>query len=415
MSEPDSRRAFDLVLWGATGFTGELVAEYLVRQHGVRAALRWAIGGRSKAKLEQVRERLVAIEPTAAELPIVLGDGTDRTSLDALARQTRVVCSTVGPFTKHGRELVAACVEAGTDYCDSTGEPQFVRAMIDAHHERARATGARIVHCCGFDSIPSDLGTLMIQEAARAAHGSNCDEVRHFVSLRGGAISGGTAASMVEIMEEGGSDPAVRRIMSDPYALDPGHGGGSRGTDLHPIQWDPDLERWTGPFVMAGINARIVRRSNAMLGYAWGRDFRYVEGMSFASGPGGWLKAAGMSAGVAAVFGAMAVPPIRQFIAERFLPAPGQGPSKERRERSSFTSRFIGALAGSGARIRGTVKGVGDPGYDETAKMLGESALCLARDRDSTRTEGGVLTPASCLGMTLVQRLRKQGMTFDVA
>jgi short subunit dehydrogenase-like uncharacterized protein len=413
---PEHDRPFDLVLWGATGFTGELVAEYLLRHHGAQAALRWAIGGRSQAKLEKVRERLAAIDATAAELPIVLGDATDRASLDAVARQARVVCSTTGPFAKVGRELVAACVEAGTDYCDSTGEPQFVRSMIDAHHERARQTGARIVHCCGFDSIPSDLGNLMLQEAARTAHGSHCREVRHFVSLHGGGISGGTAASMVELMEEASRDPAVRRVMSDPYALDPGHDGPKvGGMDLNSVHFDADLGRWTGPFVMAGINARIVRRSNAMFGYAWGRDFKYVEGMSFGSGPGGWLTAAGMSAGVAAVLGAMAVSPIRQFVAERFLPAPGQGPSKERRDKSSFTSRFFGVLEGSGAVMRGTVRGVGDPGYDETAKMLGESSMCLARDRDSTRTDGGVLTPASCMGMALVERLRKQGMTFDVS
>lgn len=413
---PDHDRPLDLVLWGATGFTGTLVAEYLLRQHGAQAALRWAIGGRSQAKLEKVRERLAAIDASAARLPIVLGDAMDRASLDAVARQTRVVCSTAGPFAKVGRELVAACAEAGTDYCDSTGEPQFVRAMIDAHHERARKTGARIVSCCGFDSIPSDLGNLMVQEAARTAHGSRCVEVRHFVRLRGGAISGGTAASMVQIMEEASHDAAVRRVMADPYALDPGFDGPrSKDMDLHRVSWDDDLGAWTGPFVMAGINARVVRRSNAMLGYAWGRDFHYVEGLSFGASSAGWLKAVGMSAGIATVFGAMAVSPIRQFVAERFLPSPGQGPSKEQRARSSFTSRFIGVLEGSGSVMRATVSSVGDPGYDETAKMLGESSMCLARDHASTRTEGGVLTPSSCMGMALVERLRKQGMTFDVA
>jgi short subunit dehydrogenase-like uncharacterized protein len=411
---PDQDRPYDLVLWGATGFTGALVAEYLLRQHGARAALRWAIGGRNQAKLEQVRDRLAGVDRTAAKLPIVLGDSGDRPSLDALARQTRVVCSTVGPFSRHGRELVAACVEAGTDYCDSTGEPQFVRAMIDAHHERAKATGARIVSCCGFDSIPSDLGTLMMQEAARTAHDSHCVEVKHFVSVRGGAISGGTAASMVQLMDEAAKDPSVRRVMSDPYALDPAFDGPrTRGMDLHGVDWDADIGRWTGPFVMAGINARVVRRSNALFGYPWGRDFRYVEGMSFAPGAGGLLAAAAMAAGTAAVFGAMAVAPVRRFVAGRFLPASGEGPSKQRREKGSFTSRFVGVLQ-SGARMHGTVRGVGDPGYDETAKMLGEASMCLARDRDSTRTEGGVLTPASCMGMTLVERLRKQGMTFDV-
>lgn len=412
-----SDRPLDLVLWGATGFTGALVAEYLLRQYGARASLRWALGGRSARKLEQLRDRLARIEPAAIELPLVVGNGADRASLDAFVRTTRVVCSTVGPFSLHGREIVAACVDAGTDYCDSTGEPQFVRAMIDAHHDRARASGARIVHCCGFDSIPSDLGTLMVQEAARAAHGSRCTHVRHYVSLRGGAISGGTAASMVALMDEAARDPGVRRIMADPYALDPGHRGpGSRGLDLDRVRFDRDLQRWTGPFVMAGINARIVRRSNAVLGYAWGRDFRYREGMSFSGGAGGLLRAAGMAGGIAAVFGAMAVPQVRRLVERRLLPAPGQGPSPERRAQSSFESRFVGVPEGAGsARVRGTVRGVGDPGYEETAKMLGESSVCLAHDRDLTRAEGGVLTPASCMGMTLVARLRRRGMTFDVA
>jgi short subunit dehydrogenase-like uncharacterized protein len=255
----------------------------------------------------------------------------------------------------------------------------------------------------------------MMQEAARTAHGTTCGEVRHYVSLRGGGFSGGTAASMLALMEEASRDAGVRRIMADPYALDPEHGPGPGGTDLQGVRWDDDLQRWTGPFVMAGINARVVRRTNAVLGYAWGRDFHYVEGMSFAAGRGGFLKAAGMAAGVAAGLGAMAIPPVRRLVAERLLPSPGEGPSKAQRDRSSFKSRFVGVLAGSGARMRGTVSGVGDPGYDETAKMLGESALCLARDRDSTRAEGGVLTPASCMGMTLVQRLRRQGMTFEVS
>ncbi len=415
-ANPIEGRPLDLVLWGATGFTGALVAEYLVRQYGARASLRWALGGRTRGKLEQLRDRLASIDPSARELPLVVGDGADRASLDAFVRTTRVVCSTVGPFSRHGHELVAACVDAGTDYCDSTGEPQFVRAMIDAHHHHAGDTGARIVHCCGFDSVPSDLGTLMMQEAARTAHGTFCTEVGHYVSLRGAGVSGGTAASMVQLMEESARDPAVRRLMIDPYALDPERGGRrGLGLDLARVRWDSDLERWTGPFVMAGINARIVRRTNAVLGYAWGRDFRYREGLAFSGGTRGLLMAAGMAAGVAAAFGALSVPRVRRFVADRYLPAPGEGPSKEQRDASSFVSRFVGVLEGSGARLRGTVRGEGDPGYDETAKMLGEASVCLAHDRDRTRTTGGVLTPASALGMTLVERLRRHGMTFDVS
>lgn len=404
-------RTYDVVLWGATGFTGALVAEYLLRGHSVGADLRWAIGGRSKDKLEAVRRRLTDVDPRAADLPILLGRSDDRASLDAIAKQTQVVCSTVGPFAVHGRELVGACVDAATDYCDSTGEPQFVRAMIDAHHEGAKKTGARVVSCCGFDSIPSDLGTLLVQEHAKKK-GGPATEVRHYVSVRGGAISGGTAASMVQIMEQAGKDPGLRRLLADPYALDPELSGkGPDGHDPRGVSWDADLERWTGPFVMAAINSRVVRRSNAMLGYAWGRDFRYREGTSFKAGPGGWMSAAAMTAGMGAALGVMAVPAARRFVARRFLPAPGEGPSKEKRAQSSFTSRLVGVLP-SGERVSATVRG-GDPGYDETAKMLGESALCLARDRATTRTEGGVLTPASCMGMALVERLRRAGMTFD--
>jgi short subunit dehydrogenase-like uncharacterized protein len=410
---PNGDRRFDVVLWGATGFTGRLVAEYLVTHHGAGAALRWAIGGRSRAKLEEVRSGLTAIDKSAAELPIVVGDGADRDSLDAIVKTTRAVCSTVGPFAVHGKQLVAACVEAGTDYCDSTGEPQFVRAMIDAHHERARATGARIVHCCGFDSIPSDLGTLMVQEHAREADGGRCYEVRHTVSLRGGGLSGGTVASMMQIMDEASRDPAVREVLEDPYSLDPrGEGSDPEPHEQRGVHWDPDTKRWTAPFVMAAINARVVRRSNAVLGYAWGRDFRYREALSFGSGARGWMQAAGVATGVAAALGAMAVPQIRHLAAGR-LPSPGEGPSREARARSSFVSRFVGVLEGSGRRLHGVARG-GDPGYEETAKMLGESVLCLVRDRESTRQEGGVLTPASCLGMTLVGRLRKAGLGFEM-
>jgi short subunit dehydrogenase-like uncharacterized protein len=315
----------------------------------------------------------------------------------------------------HGRELVAACVEAGTDYCDLTGEPQFVRAMIDEHHERARVTGARIVHCCGYDSIPSDLGTLMLQETAREALESRCVEIKCFAGEQKGGISGGTAASMVAIADEASHDANVRRVMADPYALDPGRG--ERGPDRRDqlgVKWDDDLGMWTGPFLMAAINARVVRRSNALLGYAYGRDFRYREAMSFGKGPRGLLMAAGVSAGTAVGFAAMAIAPLRRVVADRVLPAPGEGPSKETRDQGFFVTRLVGTLPDGTRKLRGTIRGTSDPGYGETAKMLSEAAVCLAKDGDVIRREGGVLTPAACMGMRLVQRLRDAGMTFDV-
>lgn len=405
-----SERTYDVVLFGATGFTGKLVAEYLAK---AAPSLRWAIAGRNREKLESVRAGLGA---RAAAVPILVADSADRPALDGIAREARVVCSTVGPFTLHGRQLVGACVEAGTDYCDSTGEPQFVRAMIDLHHARAKETGARIVPCCGFDSIPSDLGTLLVQHHAREAHGAACPEVRHYVRIRGGAVSGGTAASMVQIMDEASRDPSVRRLLTDPYALDPDHGpnGAQQPDGPRGPTFDPDVGRWVGPFVMAAINVRVVRRSNALLGYAWGRDFRYREGMLFGRGAAGWMRATSMTAGIGAAMGAMALAPLRRLAARTALPRPGEGPSKEKRDASSFESRFVGVREGSSERILATVRGVGDPGYGETAKMVGESALCLAFDRASTREEGGILTPASCMGMTLVERLRRAGMTFQI-
>jgi short subunit dehydrogenase-like uncharacterized protein len=408
-------RSHDVLLWGATGFTGALVAEELVRRYGVGRELRWALGGRSREKLEAVRSDLAKIDPRASELPILTGDASDRESLDRIALSSSVVCSTVGPYAVHGRELVAACVEAGTDYCDLTGEPQFVRAMIDAHHARARDTGARIVHCCGFDSIPSDLGTLLVQSAASAGNGSGCRQVKCFVVKIAGAMSGGTAASMVQVMEDATRDPAVRRLLMDPYALDPDRGEpGPDGPDPMGVAWDADLGSWTAPFIMASINMRVVRRTNALLGYAWGRDFGYRETMALGEGPKGWVMAAGVTTGTALGMAGAAIGPLRRFAAKRFLPASGEGPSKERRERGSFALRFVGVRRDGEDRLLATVRGHGDPGYAATATMLSESAVCLALDGDRIVKEGGVRTPASTMGLRLVERLRSTGMVFDV-
>jgi short subunit dehydrogenase-like uncharacterized protein len=431
MSETVAResRQFDVLLWGATGYTGRLVAEFLLNRYGAGSKLRWAIGGRNRGKLERVRTELAGLHPDAARLPIVIGDANDRASLDALMRQTRVVCTTVGPYAIHGRQLVAACVDAGTDYCDLTGETTFVRETIDLHHERARkTTGARIVPCCGFDSIPSDLGTLLVQEHTAATHGGSCSEVKCFVMDATGGVSGGTVASMMALVEEAARDRRARRLMADPYALVPDRGEPSqngspprdRDADQRGVRWDDDIGRWTGPFLMAAINTRVVRRSSALLGYPWGRDFRYSESMSFSSGPRGWLAAAGMTAGLGAFVGGMSVAPVRWALAKTVLPAPGEGPSREQRERGHFALRFVGTRrADNGSppeevKVLATVRGKRDPGYTETAKMLAESAVCLALDREGVAEEGGVLTPASCMGMRLVQRLRDAGIAFDV-
>jgi short subunit dehydrogenase-like uncharacterized protein len=430
MAANDSRppRQYDVVLWGATGYTGRLVAEFLLSRYGADGDLRWALGGRDGNKLSSVREQLAGEYPAARRLPIVLGDARDRASLDVLARSAKVVCTTVGPYALHGRDLVAACVDAGTDYCDLTGETPFVREMIDLHHERARdVSGARIVHCCGFDSVPSDLGTLLVQEHARAHHGAPCQEVKGFVVDATGGVSGGTAASALSIVEQAVRDPRTRRLLSDPYALAPreSHAGNGRGPraerdarDQWGLRWDDDLGGWTAPFPMAGVNTRVVRRTNALLDYAWGTDFLYREASGFSKGAKGWLTAAGATAGLGLFVGAMVVPPLRWAIGKTVLPSPGEGPSAASRARGHFAVRFVGvgrATHGTTPpRVFATVRGTSDPGYGETAKMLAESAACLALDEGITGRRGGVLTPASAMGMRLVERLRQAGMSFDV-
>jgi short subunit dehydrogenase-like uncharacterized protein len=314
----------------------------------------------------------------------------------------------VGPYVRYGSPLVAACAEHGVDYCDLTGEPPWIRDMIAAHHERAAASGARIVHCCGFDSIPFDVGVLMLHEHLRG-QGKQLASASSRVRAKGG-LSGGTAASMLAILELNG-DPAVRRSLGDPYALNPaGAPRGPDGGDQQGPRRDPASGRWTAPFVMAAINTRIVRRSNALLDFPYGRDFRYQEAMDMGTGPAGFGRALGMTAALAGMVTLGSLAPSRRFFA-RFLPSPGEGPSREVRERGSFRVEIQGVGA-DGSTATAVIADTLDPGYGSTVKMLAASALCLAKDDLPAR--GGVLTPASALGMKLVERLRAAGMTFRV-
>lgn len=404
-------RPFDVVLWGATGFTGRLVAGYLLSSG---ESFRWALAGRDKGKLEAVRRDLEAVRASAGDVPILVADRADPASLAAMVRQTRVVCTTVGPYAKYGRELPATCVALGTDYCDITGEVPFIRGVIDAHHEEAARRGVRIVHCCGFDSIPSDLGVHMVHDHAKR-EGRALEQARFFLVKSRGGFSGGTIASMMNLIEEATTDRALRRLVADPYALNPeGERSGPDGPDQRGVGFDRESGRFTAPFVMASVNTRVVRRSNALLGYAYGRDFRYAEVMRFARGPAGLLSAAAVTAGLGGFAAAAVFPPTRRLLERFALPAPGEGPSKEERDRGHFLVEIHATTRGDGGHLVGRVAGTSDPGYGETAKMLGESALCLAMDRDATPAAAGVLTPASAMGMPLVERLRRAGMTFQV-
>lgn len=408
-------RRFDVVLFGATGFTGRIVADYLLA-HGP-ADLRWALAGRNRDKLEAVRSALAERHPAAKALPLEVVDASDAEGLARLAESTRVICTTVGPYARHGEPLVAACAAAGTHYCDLTGEVQFIRRMIDRHHETAAKTGARIVHCCGFDSIPSDLGCLMVGEALRAA-GANPTRVKLFLGESKGGVSGGTVASMLQLVEEMKADREVRRMAARPYALDPDpRRKGPDGRDQMGVAFDRDLNMWTGPFVMASINTRVVRRSLALRGHPYGEGFRYAEVMSTGRGFGGWRRATLMAAGIGGFLAAVQLDSIRRFMSRRFLPKPGEGPSEDQREAGYFVVRLLGegeTPSGETVRRMGVVRGTKDPGYGETAKMLAESALCLAFDGDRLPDAAGDLTPATAMGPVLIERLRRAGMTFDV-
>ena len=391
-------RELEVVLWGASGFTGKLTAEYLLRRYGAAGRLRWAIAGRNAAKLEAVRDDLARETGVAAEaLPVLVGDGDDAAFLDALTRRTQVVCTTVGPYAKYGSKLVAACAANGTDYCDLTGEVHWMQRMIEAHQDRASASGARIVFNCGFDCIPSDLGAFFLQREMRARHGVACSRIQYRVAGFAGGASGGTVASMLLMMEEAERDPAVMHAMNDPYALNPkSERSGPDSPERTTPAWDADFRQWTAPFVMAGINTKVVRRSNALLGHAYGRDFRYDEAILTGAGPLGFAKAAAVSAGSAAMMGAMRIGAIRRRIAGR-LPQPGDGPSKQKREAGYYDIVLRGAHPTDESKsLRGRIRGDRDPGYGSTSKMLGESAVCLAQD--PLRVGGGCWTPASAMG-----------------
>jgi len=396
-------RDFDVVLFGATGYTGQLVAAHLATR---ASGLRWALAGRNHEKLQRV-----AADIGSPQLPLLVGDSSDSAFLAQLSSRTRVVCTTVGPYARYGEGLVAACSDAGTSYCDLTGEVHFIRQMIDRYEERARKSGARIVHCCGFDSIPSDLGTFFLQEQARARWGAPAAEVHaRLVKMRGGS-SGGTIASAQEVMRATSKDPALRRMLLQPYCLNPaGEQRGPDGADLLKPQHDPDFG-WTAPFIMAACNTRIVRRSNAVLGYPYGRDFRYDEAVATGAGPKGFLIASGISAGTGALIASLAVPPLRA-LSQLVLPKPGEGPTRELRESGFFVYELLGTRGADRIKVR--VSADKDPGYGATSKMLGESALCLAQDAARLPVQGGSWTPASALGNALVERLNAVGVRFEV-
>ncbi|MGD1937925.1 MAG: saccharopine dehydrogenase family protein [Cyanophyceae cyanobacterium] len=394
---------FDVVLVGATGFVGQIVCAYLL-DHAQVETFSWAITGRSVEKLNRVQSRLGENPP-----PVLMVDVTDEQQVRELCGQTKVVITTVGPYALYGETLVKVCAETGTDYCDLTGEVQWVRRMLDKYEAIAQQSGARIVHCCGFDSIPSDLGVFYLQQQAKAQFGDYCDRVKMRLKDASGGFSGGTAASLVNIVKEAAADSALREALQNPHILcENGTKEFAHPPTLIPVQIDNAFEEWVTPFVMAGVNTPVVLRSNSLADWAYGNTFQYDEGMLAGTNAPGFLQAYGLKFALD-IFGIAAV--IAPSLLEKIIPAPGEGPSEESQENGFYDLRFWGETA-AGKTITVKVTGDRDPGYGSTAKILAQAGLCLANNEEKT---GGFWTPATAFGTILISRLTQYaGLTFEV-
>ncbi len=402
----------DIVLFGATGFTGALVAEYLATAD--TEGLRIALAGRSREKVEALRARL---GEGASGWGVMTADSADPDSLRAMAEASTVVISTVGPYSRYGMPLVEACAATGTGYVDLTGEVLFMRDSIDSYDAMAQASGARIVHSCGFDSIPSDLGVFDLHQRVAADGAGDLTDTTLVVTKMRGGISGGTLASGMAELEAARRDPSRKATLGDAYSLSPDRAAEPdvEQPDVRGTFFDDDLGQWVGPFMMAGINTRVVRRSNALLGYPYGREFRYREVLGLGTGPEAAAKGAALAAGMGglgAVMSNSVTGRAANALAEKALPKPGEGPDEETRRKGFFRIE-IHARTGTGDRYVERVAAQGDPGYAATCVMLAESAMCLVRDADRLPQVSGVLTPATAFGSVLVDRLRTAGMTFE--
>jgi short subunit dehydrogenase-like uncharacterized protein len=399
-----AKRPYDVVLYGASGFVGRQTVAYFAQHAG---GLRWAVAGRTAARLQAVRQAC-----GASQAGVVVAEAADANALDALAAQTRVVLSTAGPFAGYGSELVAACVRHGTHYVDITGETPWVREMIGRHHDAAARHGTRIVPGCGFDSVPSDLGAWLVAQALQRQHGERCISVKACFSLRGG-LNGGTFASLVNMLETG-----RRKELADPFLLNPpgtAPADASRHADPVAPHRDADFGAWVGPFFMGPVNTRVVRRSVALAGGGpFAPGFHYQEYLRFGRGAGAALAAAGVGFGTLAGQGALAFAPLRR-LATSLAPAPGEGPSERTMERGSFRCDLVG-IGERGTHQRGCMADRGDPGNRATTKFVCEAALALALDTGCLpggAAFGGVLTPATAFGHVLAARLRAAGMTVE--
>jgi short subunit dehydrogenase-like uncharacterized protein len=390
--KPSSK--FDIVVYGATGFTGQLVVEYIASRYAGRTDLKWAMAGRSLDKLASVRDAIGAPADTA----LIAADAGDPVSLKAMIDQTRSVLTTVGPYQLYGSELVAACAASGTDYFDLCGEPVWMRQMIEKHQATAKASGARIVFSCGFDSVPFELGTFFVQEEAKRAFGAPVARVKGRVRAMRGTLSGGTAASAKATFDAVAKDLSLVAILNDPFALTPGFVGTKQPRGNKPA-YEESLQSWTAPFMMALINTRNVHRSNMLMGFPYGKEFVYDEMVLTGSGEMGEANARKVMAANSEKTGPN-------------TPKPGEGPSKEERENGLYDLLYV-AVAPDGREVRASVKGDRDPGYGSTSKMISECAICLLRDAPDVAA--GFWTPGAAMQRKLIKRLVDHaGLTFQV-
>ena len=408
------KRSYAVVLYGATSFVGQITAHYLTEflsntkdKNG--ANVTWAIAGRDEEKLNELQSKL------ASKVDIIIANSDDAASLDKMTKQSQVIISTVGPYLKYGEPLIKSCVNNGTDYVDLTGEAIFIKDMMDKYQDTAKQSGARIVNSCGFDSIPSDLGVYFTQQKAEEKFGNACDVIHMRVKAAKGGLSGGTIASMATIFEEVSQDKSRRKQVANPYLLnDDKEAPNVRQANVSKPEYDDEHKRWLAPFVMASINTRIVHRSNQLLGYEYGRDFKYDEAMWMKDGIKGKLSSYAMSAGLLGFATAMMITPSRELLSKHVLPKSGSGPSKEEQENGYFDIRLFGETANNDT-INTKVTGDKDPGYGSTSRMLSQAALCLAQDISKDDVGGGFWTPASAMGDSLIERLEAHsGISFEV-
>ena len=407
-----NKKKFDLIIFGASGFTGRLIVEYILNNYGaLNNYFKWAISGRNREKLERLKQELYYLNSNIESIPIIISDSFNVKNLDNLAQQTKSIISTVGPYLKYGRLLIASCVKYDTDYFDLTGEVPFIRESIDNFNSKAKC---KIVHSCGFDSLPSDMGVMFLQDYVYKKTNTYCTNIKLYVKGFKGGFSGGTLSSILNIDRYIKENPDLKGLLGNPYALNPrGMMVGNDKGSQRGVLWDLETSSWTAPFIMAGINSRNIRRSNALNGFKYGEDFCYNEVMSFKKGIIGYIKSRLVQISIGLFVVLLKLKVVNYIMRKFILTKPGKGPSKSKRENGYFNLIIIGKTKTNHV-FKARVIGDRDPGYESTAKMIVESALSSILNQDKTPQNKGVLTPSVALGSIPIERLKDKGIRFEI-